>query len=336
MNRFVRRLAIAMLFGVAVYLFFALYTGVHKIEASLQVFQWSAFAIALSLATANYSIRFLKWQYYLKRLGVTGVPGFDSLLVFLSGFVLTITPGKVGEIFKSAVLAKTHDVPLARTAPIVVAERLTDAIGVIVLIVLGGAAFAHGLALVLCGSFAVSVGIALIIWPKPGLVFANYLETGPARLRPLAPKLREALVSLRVVASPSALLWPTFLSVIAWSSEGFGLYVILRGFAATIAPTIAIFFYATATLAGALIPLPGGLGVVEGLIKGQLTEVGGVAAGPATAAMMLIRFATLWWAVIVGFAALFVLRLRFPDKLGGSSASELAAPTASLEGEAES
>jgi uncharacterized protein (TIRG00374 family) len=103
--------------------------------------------------------------------------------------------------------------------------------------------------------------------------------------------------------------------VIAWSAEGFALFVILRGFEATISPAVAVFFYATATLAGALVPLPGGLGIVEGMIKGQLTQVGGVAAGPATAAMMLIRFATLWWAVIVGFAALFVLRLRFPDRL---------------------
>ena len=315
MNRFIRRLATAMLLGVAVYLFFALYTGIRKIEASLSVFHWSAFGLALSLATANYAIRFLKWQYYLKRLGVHTVPVLDSLLVFLSGFVLTVTPGKVGEIFKSAVLAKTHDVPLARTAPIVVAERLTDVIGVIILIVAGGAAFAHGLALVLFGTFAVTAGVALIIWQRPGLALATYLESGPVRLRPAAPKLREALVSLRVMASPSALIWPTFLSVIAWASEGMALYVILRGFEASLSPAAAVFFYATATLAGALIPLPGGLGIVEGMIEGQLTEAGGIAAGPATAAMMLVRFATLWWAVIVGFLALFVLRLRFPDKL---------------------
>jgi uncharacterized protein (TIRG00374 family) len=181
--------------------------------------------------------------------------------------------------------------------------------------VAGGAAFANGLTLVLFGSLAVLCGMTLIVWPRPGLALAAYLETGPMRLRRLAPKLREAFVSLRIVASPSALLWPTFLSVIAWSSEGLALYVILRGFQASVSPAVAVFFYATATLAGALVPLPGGLGIVEGMIKGQLTQVGGVAAGPATAAMMLIRFATLWWAVIVGFLALFVLRLRFPERL---------------------
>ena len=322
MNRFIRRLATAMLLGVAVYLFFALYTGVRKIGASLSIFHWSAFGFALLLSTTNYGIRFLKWQYYLARLDVKGVPIFDSLLVFLSGFVLTVTPGKVGEIFKSAVLAKTHDVPLARTAPIVIAERLTDVIGVIVLIVIGGAAFANGLIWAVFGTCAVLLGMTLIVWQRPGLALADYLERGPARLRPLAPKVREGLASLRIVASPSALLLPTLLSVTAWASEGLALFIILRGFQATISPTIAVFFYATATLAGALVPLPGGLGIVEGMIKGQLVTVARVASGPATAAMMLVRFATLWWAVIVGFCALFALRLRFPDRLADPSAAD--------------
>lgn len=304
-----------MLLGVAVYLFFALYTGIQKIQASLNIFHWSAFGVALLLSTTNYGIRFLKWQYYLARLEVKGVPVLDSLLVFLSGFVLTVTPGKVGEIFKSAVLAKTHDVPLARTAPIVIAERLTDVIGVIVLIVIGGAAFSNGLVWAVFGTIAVACGMLIIVWQKPGLMLASSLERGPARLRPFAPKLRLALTSLRIVASPSALLLPTLLSVVAWSCEGLALYVILRGFGANVAPTIALFFYATATLAGALVPLPGGLGIVEGMIKGQLVQVAHVASGPATAAMMLVRFATLWWAVIVGFGALFVLRLRFPERL---------------------
>jgi hypothetical protein len=29
--------------------------------------------------------------------------------------------------------------------------------------------------------------------------------------------------------------------------------------------------------------------------------------------MILVRFATLWWAVIVGFIALFILRSRYPS-----------------------
>jgi hypothetical protein len=116
MKNNLRRLIWALLLGVALYGAFVLYAGYREIDASLHTFRWSAFAAALGLATLNYLLRFLKWEYYLARLGIRGVEKLDSLLVFLSGFVLTVTPGKVGEVFKSAVLAQTHGVPAARTA----------------------------------------------------------------------------------------------------------------------------------------------------------------------------------------------------------------------------
>lgn len=320
MNRFLRRILGAMLLGVLVYGAFVLYTGLHRIQESLARFHWSAFALALTLASSNYFIRFAKWQYYLSRLGVRGVAWLDSLLVFLSGFVLTITPGKVGEVFKSAVLARTHDVPAERTAPIVVAERLTDAIGVIALIVVGSGAFAGGLAWAIAGTGAVALGVAFIVWERPGLAVVGWLEGRHGALGRIGPKLRVALTSLRVVAGPAALIWPTLLSVAAWACEGVALFVLLRGFDAPVPPGVAIFFYSTATLAGALIPVPGGLGIAETMIQEQLVELGHVPAGDATAAMILVRFATLWWAVLVGFVALAALRVRFPERLGASAA----------------
>lgn len=319
MNRFLRRILGALLLGVLVYGAFVLYTGLHRIQESLARFEWASFALALALASSNYFIRFAKWQYYLGRLGIRGVAWLDSLLVFLSGFVLTITPGKVGEVFKSAVLARTHDVPAERTAPIVVAERLTDAIGVIALIVVGSGAFAGGIKWALAGTAAVAVGVALIIWERPGHYAVSWLERQSGGLGKLGPKVRVALASLRVVAGPAALIWPTLLSLVAWACEGVALYVLLRGFGAAVPVGIAVFFYSTATLAGALIPVPGGLGVAETMIQEQLVQLGHVPAGDATAAMLLVRFATLWWAVLVGFMALGVLRLRFPDRLGGDA-----------------
>jgi uncharacterized membrane protein YbhN (UPF0104 family) len=316
MNRFMRRVLGAMLLGVFVYGAFVLYTGIGRMHESLARFHWSAFGVALALASSNYLIRFAKWQYYLARLGVRGVAWVDSLLVFLSGFVLTITPGKVGEVFKSAVLSRTHDVPVERTAPIVVAERLTDAIGVIALIVVGSGAFAGGLGWAIAGTLAVGVGVGLIVWDRPGLAVVGWMERRGGALGRIGPKVRVALTSLRVVAGPAALLWPTLLSIAAWSCEGVALYVLLVGFGAAVPLGVAIFFYSTATLAGALIPVPGGLGVAEAMIQEQLVRLGGVAPGDATAAMILVRFATLWWAVAVGFLALAILRLRFPERLG--------------------
>jgi glycosyltransferase 2 family protein len=313
MTGFLRRVIVSMLLGVAVYGVFVAITGFSKIQSSLTQFHWSAFAIALGMASGNYALRVLKWEYYLARLGIRGIPKFDSALIFLSGFVLTVTPGKVGEIFKSAVLFRTHNVSVARTAPIVVAERLTDLVGIIILIVLGSLGFSGGLGWAITGAVLVIVGLVFVLWQKPLQLVIAWMEHKPGKLRQWAPKAREAVDSLRVLASPGALLWPSLLSIVAWAFEGLALYYLLVGFGVKAPVPLVVFFYSTATLAGAVIPVPGGLGISEAMIQQQLVHLGGVVPGVATASMLLVRFATLWWAVLVGFIALFILRTRYPS-----------------------
>jgi uncharacterized protein (TIRG00374 family) len=310
MNAGTRKLVSAMLLGVLLYGVFIAITGLNKIATTLDSFNWAAFVLALALATLNYLLRFGRWQIYLRILGID-IPPSDSLLAFLSGFVLTVTPGKVGEVFKSAILQQTHGIPIARTAPIVIAERLSDLIGVVLLIVIGSAGFSSGLPWAIAGTGVVLFGLALILWEKPLDLLLSFVHRHP-RFGRFEPKLREALVSLRLLCRPSTLGPPLVLSVLAWASEGVALWVVLRGFGANPPPLLSVFFYETASLAGALIPVPGGLGITEGTLEEQLHHFGNVSTATSTSAMILVRFATLWFAVLVGFVALALLRMRFP------------------------
>jgi glycosyltransferase 2 family protein len=319
-----RQLLFGILLGVLLYGGIVAFTGFRHIRSVLEGFDGAAFAVALGLASVNYVLRFGKWQYYLRRLGVVHVPRLDSALVFLSGFVLTVTPGKLGEVFKSAVLARTHGVAVERTAPIIVAERLTDVIAIVALVVLGSLGFHGGLYWAILGGVAVLGGLTLILWEPPVRRLLRALGNR-SRFVGLVPRLSRAYDSLRVVASPSALLWPVLLSLVGWGLEGLALHVLLGGFGQHPAFSFSLFFYATATLAGALVPVPGGLGVTEAVIHEQLVHVAGTPEGIATACMLLIRLATLWWAVLVGFVALGCLRLKFPRELG-SAAAEASSP----------
>ena len=82
---------------------------------------------------------------------------------------------------------------------------------------------------------------------------------------------------------PPNLVVPTLLSIGAWSLECMALWVILRGFGQSTGLGLATFFYATSTLAGALVPVPGGLGVTETSLQGQMQELGHVGATTSTA-----------------------------------------------------
>jgi len=312
-----RRVLVVMLLGVALYGAFAVYRGLGTMEATLATFRVWAFVAACALAFMNYCLRYVKWEYYLACLGIRGVGKVDSFLTFLSGFVLTVTPGKVGEVFKSLVLAETHGVPVARTAPIVVAERVTDLIGIIVLIVIGSAGFAGGLGWAAAGGVLV-LGLLIVVASKRlSHAIIAFLQALPGPFKRMGPKLHDAYDSLAVLVSPKNLVLPTLLSIAAWSLECFSLWVVLWGFGQTTSVTLCMFFYATSTLAGALVPVPGGLGITEGSLQAQLVELGKVAPAVGTAAMILVRFATLWFAVLVGFVALSILKRRHPGLLAG-------------------
>ena len=243
----------------------------------------------------------------------------DSLLVFLSGFVLTITPGKVGEVFKSAVLAKTHGVPAERTAPIVVAERLTDAIGVIVADRLGSGAFAGGLA----GPSPVrgrgrrarssSCGSATRALARLARKRRGGLSAG------IAPKLRAALVSLRSWPDPRRCSGP---------DRPLGGRLGRRGRRAL--RSCVGFSAAGAARRRDVLLLDGNPGRRADSGAGRprrgrrhaaraARAPGRRRAGRRHRAMILVRFATLWWAVSSASSPSRFCRLRFPAELGRAS-----------------
>src|SRR6185312_15084386 len=115
--------------------------------------------------------------------------------------------------------------------------------------------------------------------------FLNTLPKLPGALgrggAKIESKVSVALHGLRDLTTPRRLIWPTLLSIAAWTLEGIALWVILGGFDQHPPLTTTAFIYATATLAGALIPVPGGLGVTDGLLKGQMAALAGVASATA-------------------------------------------------------
>ncbi len=315
-----RKIIAAVLLGVALYFGFAIYGGVQKIGADLARFGWWAFGVACLLAFCNYCVRYLKWEFYLARLEIRGVPKLDSFLMFLAGFILTITPGKVGEVFKSVVLYDLKGVAIERTAPIVVAERLTDLIGIIVLIVAGSLGFAGGLRWAVIGTVLVASMLVVVASRRLSMAIIDLVERVPGPIGRVAPKLRHAYESLSILVAPKNLLLPAGLSIVAWSFECLALWIVLKGFDVDVNALACAFFYATATLAGAL--APGGLGVTEGTLQAQLVELAHVAKGESVAAILLVRFATLWFAVAVGFLALAILRRRHPTLFAAGSAQD--------------
>jgi uncharacterized protein (TIRG00374 family) len=258
----------------------------------------------LGLALSNYLLRFLRWAFYLKVLKIEA-PVDISALVFLSGLAMSVTPGKAGELVKCYLLNSKTQVPVSRSAPVVVMERLTDVISVIILGLTGFVLLPVPVIMVLAVALVVSV---------IGLMFALSRHalrlTGLPILSKWSELLRDSQEGFKELAAPRVMVVGVAIGAVAWFAEGLALWVILRGIGSEIDLVRALPIYAAATLVGAVTALPGGLVGTEGSMLAFLQQSGVTRAG-ASAGTVLIRLVTLWFAVLVGLLALLALR-RIP------------------------
>jgi uncharacterized protein (TIRG00374 family) len=225
--------------------------------------------------------------------------------MFLAGFVMAVTPGKFGEVLKSLLLKERLGTPIARSAPIVLAERLTDLIAILILCVAGAVTFRHGWIFMSVVS-ALTLLVILSVTVRPvGEALLSLVARLPFIHR-WDSKLREAYESTALMARWDRLLGPVAVSIAAWFCECVAFWLIVRGFSVRgLDLYAATFIYSFSTAAGALAMMPGGLGVTEGGLWGLLLEMGpAMSKGVAVAATMLTRLATLWFAVAVGILAL--------------------------------
>jgi uncharacterized protein (TIRG00374 family) len=309
-KKLLNRILIGVAAGVAVYLGLSIWADARQVGAALASFGWGALALAFALAAGNYLIRFVRWHYYLRVLGLTVPPG-ESFLVFLSGFSLTVTPGKLGEAVKSLLLRQSRGIPAARTAPIVIAERVTDLVALLALAGLGAGTFEVDRRFLVGAAIVVGAGLVVVAVEPLSRRLVDLLGRLPVLAR-LSGKLREFQQATTTLLRPGPLVLAVALSTAAWWLECVAFWAIVRGFAgAEIDLQPATFIYAAMTVAGALSFLPGGLGVTEAGMLALLARMAtGASRGVAAAATFLTRLATLWFAVAVGLIALVVFARR--------------------------
>jgi glycosyltransferase 2 family protein len=297
-----RKLTLMLAVAVAVYLAIVLYADGAKVLRLLRDFPWLHLAGILGLVLVGYGLRWLRWAFYLRELGIP-CSRRASLRIFFSGLAMVITPGKIGELLKSFLLREENGTPLAVSSPVVVAERLTDLLA-LVLLALGGLLFWHAdPTQALLGLGVCLAGIVLVSWRRLTEAVFRVLEALPL-VRRLVPKLREFHASSYRLLRPRPLLLATALGVAGWACECIGLFVAARGIQeAVVTPVRSIFIFATGTLAGVV--SPGGLGVTDAFLV-QLLEREGLSVAAAAGTTLVIRACTLWFAVVVGCVVLLL------------------------------
>jgi uncharacterized protein (TIRG00374 family) len=323
-SRIRNRLLISMLLGIVVFAVLLAYGDFRRIGTHLEEFRWELAPLILLVTFGNYALRFIKWEYYLRQIGVRGLRRTDSFLIYFSGLGMTVTPGKIGEWLKSYLLKEVHGTPVTRSTPILLAERLTDSLGLLIIAGAGVAVFGPEYWPVIG---AIAVGAVVVIAVSRHRPAAHGLLGLLARVpvvRRFEPHFEELYESTYVLMQPGGVALMTALSVVSWFFEVLAFYLVLTGLGVGGSfDTLfkAAFILPIATLAAAFLATPGGLGVAElgitSLTQRLLVKAPAFADPRATAtlATILVRLATLWFGVLLGLA-MFALLARKLSRAG--------------------
>lgn len=303
-----KKILLSIIIAGVVYLAFTIYADYQKVIAAFTHFEWILLPVLLLLSLLNYFVRFIKWDYYCSLINVK-VKKADSLSIFMSGLIMSITPGKIGELLKVYLLREVTKDPISKTAPIIFAERITDFLSLLLIAIIGAYTFDYGKGLTLGVTVFFILVIIIISNKKLSIFFLNQLEK-IGFIKKYILNLHKAYESSYQLLRPAPIIKMTLVSLISWGFECLGYHLILLNFGFNFGFFWASFSYAFATIAGAVSMLPGGLGVTEGSLTIMLVKMG-VTNDIAVTTTLLVRIVTLWFAVFVGIISVSLYQKRF-------------------------
>jgi glycosyltransferase 2 family protein len=345
MRKYRNQIFIGIFIAVAIYigvLLLADSQGRLQTEGILE--QLRAFPVVLILPLILTQLlvicfRFMEWQYYLGVIDARHkISLLDSLVIFVTTFTMVVSPGKAAELLKSVLLRTKTGVPVARSAPIVLAERIVDGLAVIVLMAI--TLFAAGDELNL-GTYnginyqEMSEGIIYLSLAGiiTGLIVVQiqplaYFCLNIVKRIPLINRLYQPLVefyeSSREIFNLRHVIPMTILGVGVFASSSAGFVIVLYGFGLDITWQLimqAAFMVGVASAIGALSFIPNGAGVTEisnvGMLLALVAPINPLMTPAVAAAAALIQgFFHKWFRVIVGLVVGWVFRKRlFSDEL---------------------
>ena len=300
---------LVILFAVVVYLVMGIYADFGSLLIAIEKFNWIFIPLMIVLVLIAYFVRFLKWSLFLKSADVH-LKLKDNLFVFFSGMGMIITPAKVGEIWKGWLIRDINGEKLSKTVPVVITDRVTDVIGLVILSLLGIFYYKNGIYILI---ILLLIFVGFFIALKSEKISGKMISILEKRAGKYSKDIKTMHTTFLQLMNPKNMVGLSFLSAFAWFFECLALYFVIIGFGQSLNVILSTFVFSFASLVGAISMIPGGLGVAEATLSGML-QYFGLTSVDSIGAAMIIRFGTFWFGAVLGFSVHFIFKKRIMGK----------------------
>lgn len=299
---FTKKFFIFLISSIIFYAIFLIVSDLSKLSEHIINFKIEYLPLIVSLVSAGWLALYLRWILLLKNLKYS-FPHKQNFSIFLSGFALSVTPGKIGELLKSQLLKEKFDLPRKISVPVILIERFYNAIGIVIISIFGILVFNFSGIIILITACL----LILIFFILRSEKLFNTLIQKFSKIKYLSKFSNSFLDSYDVIkksTQPRIFIISSTLSSIYWIFESIAVYFVLRSFGIDLLSIFDVIpTYATSIILGVASLIPGGLGVSESTLIGLLS-LQGLTISTAASLTIFIRLLTLWYAVFIGFIAL--------------------------------
>lgn len=300
--KFDNKFIIIIISIIGLYVVFLITSDVNTILNKISNFKIEFIPLILLFVISTWFILFTRWHLLLQNLDII-IPKKESFVIFVSGFALTILPGKVGELIKSQLIKKKFGVPRTKTVPIVITEQLYSVIGLIVVSIFGIWNFELGIYIMSVFTILLIFIFVLISSKK----FFNQFLNLTKRIRFISKFSENLSYSHETITKSTRgkiVFYASALSILFWLADSVSVYLVLLAFGIDSVELLEIIpTYTTSIILGVASFLPLGIGVVESSLAGFLTLLG-IDISLSLTLVIIIRIFTRWFPVSVGFIAL--------------------------------
>ncbi len=308
-----KNILVSVFIALAVILILIFASDFHQVVYLISNFPFSTLVLVLIISLFVLFLKFMRWHFYVKLLHLP-ITLRDSFLYFTASLIMSISPGKWGEIIKSYFIKLDYNIKISRTLPIVFAERITEFLALIIVGLAGIILYNKSFLMAFISLVFATLVSVIFVNKKFYSILISFFSKLPF-LKKYSASINEIVNNSSPLFNLKSYFFMIFLSIIAWIFESFGFYIILSNFIIDISVFWTTANYVTSILFGAISMLPGGIGATEGSLTFLLVSKG-ISISDSAASVILMRFFTLWLSVIFGFIGLMIFLKTKKLKLG--------------------
>jgi hypothetical protein len=262
------------------------------------------YLLAIGIHYSSFYVRGLRWEKLLRDIKVKVSPTQATEMVFLSWFVNSIVPAKLGDIYRSHLLKKETRQSISSSIGTIMLERVFDiALLLCLLSISGYLLFKDKMPQELSTSLGIGyllLGTAVTGLFLLGVMKTRFLKIVPARFHSYLDNFHKGV--FKSFSNKHTIIYLIVTTAIIWFIESSRFFFVTKAMGLDLGIPVIIFVVLASSMLTAIPLTPAGLGAVEVSIV-FILGIMGVDSNTGTAVALFDRLISYWSVLLIGTIA---------------------------------